>query len=600
MKKILTTGLICFSISIMAQDAWQSLKLVKMPEMYKTSSIFYRIGVYQASGASDAWEKVRQQQIVTREDRRIYTEVVYGDDLNQPINTQVLIDAGLEIQNVWKNRASCWIDIGDILRISSSLPEHYLLMPVRFPTVADEGPGVMNSDSYIDNGADGSGIYVAIIDIGFRLLSEAVFGGYLPLFFIPFDWTGTGLETGVEHGTACFETVYDHAPAAAFQIHKTYNTTDLGNAVDVAIASGVDIISHSLGYYNTGWDDNSGPACAAVEDAANAGILFFTAAGNDQGGHWQGYFDDDDDDNWHEWSGADEKNNGLVLNGDMVEILMQWDGGEIIDYYDLFLYDASTDVLLESSTSIFTFEDLVWENSTGSDVSVYIKVQHNSPWGTPEFEVSNYNNIMGLEYYSEYGSTISPSNSTEPNCISVGAVDFADYGALPGDEVIENFSSHGPTNGGNQAPDIVAPDQTTTFAYGGAFSGTSGATPNAAGATAAFWSGHSYLSATGVRHILLKKSSLYNDWGDAGTDYIYGNGGLELYDYSSPTRYIDKDAGNTEGDPDEPYFNMQQANNSAPNNALIVFLGGQYNAVSGYIFDRPLVYRSLIEDSTVR
>ena len=54
------------------------------------------------------------------------------------------------------------------------------------------------------------------------------------------------------------------SPGATWRLYKTNSLADLGTAVDNCIANGVDVITHSISRYNTGWDDNSGDACGPV------------------------------------------------------------------------------------------------------------------------------------------------------------------------------------------------------------------------------------------------------------------------------------------------------------------------------------------------
>ena len=580
------------------QVSWNSLISDVPPPEYRTSSILYRIGMYARENPSDLRERVKKQNMIIREDGRIYTEFVMGDDLQRSIDRQLLEAMDIEVNNTWKNRASCWVSPDDLLHIAVHLPADYLMNEVRKLKQNNEGPGVMNTTNYVNNGADGAGIVIGIIDGGYDLLTEAIAAGAINSFFLSFDWTGDGLEEGGVHGTACFETIVDHAPGANYNIHKISSTSDFGNAVDAAIDGGTNIISSSMSWYNQGWDDNSGPICSAVEDAANEDILVFVSAGNDNGSHWQGNFDDDDGDDIHEWSGSDEGNNFIVSNNTTADVFLQWDGGSALNYYDLQLVDASTGDLLESSNNAFDFESLSWYNDTGSDQEVYIRVLH-ILFGTPEFEVSSSGAGTDLQYASSYGATVSPSNSTESNCISVGAVAYTNYQDPTGTSNIASYSSHGPTNGNLLAPDVVGPTNTTTFAYGGAFGGTSCATPNVAGAVAAFWSANLYLSDTGVRNLIKHMASLYNDWGDPGDENIYGYGGVRMCDFAEVTRFVDQQAGNILESSSLPYIKPEDADQHAPEDATIRILGGIYNVEDGFIFTKPLLYTSIIEDSVM-
>ena len=174
---------------------------------------------------------------------------------------------------------------------------------------------------------------------------------------------------------------------------------------------------------------------------------------------------------------------------------------------------------------------------------------------------------------------------------------YGDYNDPAGTSgILASYSSRGPTNGGNQAPDICSPTGTTTVAYGGAFGGTSCATPNAAGTAAAFWSGHPFLSASGVRRILFAKAEIYKDWGASGDDNLYGRGGVFLFDYHIDNRYILSAAGNTASAPTLPYYSIEDVDNDAvvPENLRVYYLDKDATAPgTSIIINKPMLYRSL-------
>jgi len=136
------------------------------------------------------------------------------------------------------------------------------------------------------------------------------------------------------------------------------------------------------------------------------------------------------------------------------------------------------------------------------------------------------------------------------NVIAVAAVDQSDYSS--NDAPIQWYSSIGPTNNDANSVGITGPTNNTVqdFDQFGAFcsttfGGTSCATPNVAGAVAAFWSRHPSLNGDDVSNLIKKKASLFKDWGSSGYDNTFGNGGLFLYSYD-PLRqniYVDTDLG---------------------------------------------------------
>ena len=96
---------------------------------------------------------------------------------------------------------------------------------------------VTGSDDYRDNGADGSGINIGIIDGGYTGLTAAINAGNAPVNYTEVNYAGDTFESGGDHGTRCVENVFDHAPGADYFIYKIVNLTDLGAAVDHAVAN---------------------------------------------------------------------------------------------------------------------------------------------------------------------------------------------------------------------------------------------------------------------------------------------------------------------------------------------------------------------------
>lgn len=591
-------------ISISGQDNWKAIVNKEMPKDLRMTCDLWQLGEYAKVDLLESITKATSMKMLKRDDGKINAEIVFGTDATVSIDQEFLKTLGVEIGTTWRNRANVWLLPDEFIPTAGKLTEGYLLISASEPPHEDEGPGLMNSQDFIDNGADGTGMRIAVIDGGYQLLAASQAAGAAPAV-TAYSWTFGGMDGNTEHGTGCLETVFDHAPGATFFIHRVNTITDLGQAVDQAIDDNVDIITHSRSLYNEGWDDNTGGACAAANEAVADGMLFFTAVGNRNGEHWQGVLSDPDGDDWHNWSGADEANNITMDAGGYVQLYLSWndDPDPIYDDYDLYLYRTSDDDVLASSTGGLGFESIIWENETGAQLAVYIAVKQDGNH-VNTFELFNHSRgCTDFQFHSSSNSSTSPSNSTQANVISVGAVPRWNYPSAPGSAgIIAGYSSRGPTNSGNIAPDITAPTETTTVAYGGNFGGTSCATPNAAGMAAAFWSEHDYLSATGVRRILFRQAYLFNDWGDAGNDYIYGRGGLEISDWINFSRFILYGGGNTTGTSTLPYNTVEQADAFGPTGATMIFLGQTIPAppVGSNVLNKAMLYVSPINDSTVK
>jgi hypothetical protein len=446
-----------------------------------------------------------------------------------PLDADVIMQFGGRVTSEWRNQVCVWLPPHRLTELAKSLPAGFWVTGAMPPITYNEGPGLIGSDEYIANGADGSGVKIAIIDVGFRLLYDYQSTGDAPSVIADsVDYTQEGgIAVGTSHGTGCLALVYDHAPNAMYHLYKVWSKTEFSDAIWRAIVKDVDVISMSIGWIITGWADDSGSIHQDVEVATNQGILLFNAVGNHAEEHWQGSFSDPDGNNWHNWSGTDETLSGLSVGippGASVAAYMQWNTSALD--LDLYMYaDSGMTDLLDLSTNGrgFWWEWVEWTNP-GPDWQwgVHLGVIGE---GSPELEI--FTNGWEPEYVVSAGAIGAPSNSTQPNAISVGAVHRLNYDEPEGSDPIEDYSSRGPTNSGNLAPDITAPTYCHTrgpFTLGG----TSGAAPNAAGAAAAFWSSAPHLNPDAVRYLLLENAGIFKDWGPSGVDYTYGYGGMKL------------------------------------------------------------------------
>jgi len=78
----------------------------------------------------------------------------------------------------------------------------YTPFPLGTPS---EGAAAIGADAFHTAGIRGSGAKVAVIDLGFSGLAQAQARGDLPYTIVQNDLTGTGLSSGISHGTAVAE-----------------------------------------------------------------------------------------------------------------------------------------------------------------------------------------------------------------------------------------------------------------------------------------------------------------------------------------------------------------------------------------------------------
>ncbi len=576
------------SVAILATAGAQDLKdsprsPIKLAPDIRMQTILYEAEQLAAGRAADEFQtlqrELRDREITLSDDGKVHTEII-GPEGAAPLAAELIERVGGDITNTWRNRREAWVPIQRLTTLARLLPAGYFMErahPMCYDgAVGGQGATSCNSTGY----PSGNGRVIAIIDGGYQNLTAARNNGDAPTLANStlINYTPSSFETSSPHGTGCVEAAFDHAPGATYRIYRIDSITDTGTAVTNGLANGVDVFTHSLSRYNQGWNDNTGSACAAANDAAANGALFFTSAGNRAQQHWQGFYNNSDTDDWHEWSG-DDTINITVQPGGSASYWLQWNTAGGTYDYDLYLYANNLSTILASSTNGGnTYESFSWTNGGASAVTVHLAVLRVSG-GVTEFELFTHDGggTGNYQYQTAANSTTSPSNSSNANVISVGAVTWSLHSSGDGATgIIANYSSQGPSNSGLIKPDLAGPTDTTTTAYGGGFGGTSCATPNSAGAAAAFWSAHSGYDSNAIRWLLFEQANLFKDWGANGNDNIYGYGGVMLTDYVLNTRWLARGYNNVGNLSTGPYYTLSGAYAGVPTNGRILVWTGSY------------------------
>lgn len=437
-----------------------------------------------------------------------------------------------------------------------------------------EGVDIAGATILHNYGYTGSGVKIAIIDPGFKGLTEAINNGEIPESVFTHDYTGKGVETRYYHGTACAEIIHDMAPDAELYLLKIEDGYDLMEAIDFCVNNNIDIISFSAGMFGTGPGDGTGFIDELFDELREAGILVIAAAGNagndteiikgisiTVGSHWEGTFNDLDDDDLHEFIRGDLESFYNIIASvpmldddgvdetDEVSISMRWNDWPGADVnYDMALFDYNPETgeigdIIPEGTSIDRqdgtqpplediFIDLPYsENYPHYYVLVVSKMYGEQPSGI-ELELSLGTGSFFIPFEGRTSAiAVSSGSIMEPadaeSVLAVGAIDYQNWEDGPQ----EDFSSQGPTNAwaGSSArikPDICAPDGVTTYSYGiSSFHGTSASTPHVAGAAALILSRNPDLGPNELQSILESNAV---DMGDAGKDNLYGWGKVDL------------------------------------------------------------------------
>ncbi len=541
----------------------------------------------QAENQEDVNSIISRYDMIERRDRKISVLVLHPIE-SRLAPQDVLSVNNIEIYHEDSRMTSIYIEPEKLIRLAENLPDGYFLYQEFNAEPLNEGPTpqVHNSVTYIGGDAPGGeGIRIAIIDVGFNGLQNAIDNGRAPAEYDSTDYAGTGVLNGSNHGVLVTETVFDHAPQAEYFLYKVVNSSQCVNAINDAVDDGVDIINMSLGYRGLSWTDDDNSICTATNDAAEAGILVFVSSGNSKQMNWQGFFSDLDNDDWHGWSGNDELNAITLQDSTTLRVACTWDPSQGTDY-NVYIYNNDGSQLLDSDEMSGTnFENVSWFNTIGFPRQVSIAVRRVSGPAV-EFQVLCRTDGVGssvvndqLQHQVAASSITWPAACSGDNVIGVAAVDRPDFNNPSGTNGISTvYSSEGPTNDGNQGVDITGAT-ITSVGGGGQFFGTSCSSPNAAGAAAALWATQPSLNADNVRYLLYKKAGIYKDWGNVGLDFIYGHGGLYLHDYIENTKYVDREVNNPNGFTTRVFQNIDDAFNAVPNppaeGAVIIF-GGNY------------------------
>jgi len=406
------------------------------------------------------------------------------------------------------------------------------LIPV---DVQSQGVNLTSASSYHSSGYTGSGVNVAVIDVGFDNLSSAISNGDLPNSVIKIDCTGASCAAsasigGSKHGTAVAEILYDMAPGANLYLLRVFDTFDLWDAKNYAISHGIDVINSSVVVFNTNFYKgecyNNYPVCAA-NDAYNQGVLWVNAAGNQAKRHYEATFTDSDiggGDGWHNVSGADETINITASAGQTIEVYLTWNDWATSDQdYDLYLLNGSLNQVAVSNTrqtgSQEPTETISYPvTSTGS---YYLSIYQFSTTSDHLLELYSVNHDLSPADASS--SLLNPADAS--GAMAVGAINYSIWKTGPQ----EIFSSRGPTNDGRIKPDICGPDNVSNYTYAPLlFGGTSAATPHVAGAAALILDRYPTYSVSQLWGCLTASAI---DMGTIGKDNIYGHGRLNLRDH---------------------------------------------------------------------
>ena len=386
--------------------------------------------------------------------------------------------------------------------------------------IIGDGPELHGSQAWNAAGYSGQGVKVGVIDLSFRGVTTLL-GTELPATIIARCYEDVGLFTSDlndcepsgeapdpprgcppvtpspgGHGTIVAESLLDMAPGVTLYVADPYSRGDLLETVEWMASEGVQVINYSVGYVFDGPGDGTSPSSLSplntVDRAVENDILWVNSAGNSADGTWFGDYSDSDGDLFLDFGGSIEE----VIEVPVYEcerhvVQLRWEDSWTAARtdLDLHLYNKVTNEIVFSSDDLqtgatghepweaFAFTLPFRSNTYG------IKVNHYSGEIPDWIQVTGWT-VFPIEPHTLAGSVNNPSESANLGLLAVGAAPWYKV------DIIEPYSSRGPTPDGRTKPEIVAVDcgETALRSYrpntNRAFCGTSQSAPHVSGMAA--------------------------------------------------------------------------------------------------------------------
>ena len=522
--------LLAFGAAFVGAQDLGFMPLGQKPQHNKLESVLDRLYLENEKSPEDAGKFAKQRDIKIKNGK--VTVFLYSETGNsEDIDKIILKKHGAEFIKQGDSIIKVEVPIKKLKKIADEVVGVSFIKVPDKPQAAVQSQGVSLTGalSYHSSGYTGSGVKVAVIDLGFAGLSSAISAWELPNSVEKIDCTGSScLSTTFpseteSHGTAVAEIVYDMAPNAQLYLIKVDDLLDLIDAKNYCVTYGIKVVNHSVGWVNQNFYDGScyydNPVCT-VNNAYSNGVLWVNSAGNSAQSHYSAIFTDPDSDGWHNVD-ADEV---IVIDADagqVIQIFLTWNAWPATNQdYDLYIYDSSLNLIdysINAQTGTQPPTEYIGIYAPYTDYFL-IAIRKYSATSNHKLEVHSFTHH--LDPYTASGSLLCPADAT--GAMAVAAINYSNWQTGPQ----ESFSSQGPTNDGRTKPEISGPDRVSTLSYGvNGFPGTSASAPHVAGASALILSANPVYSLSQLWNALTSSAI---DMGSPGQDNIYGFGRLHL------------------------------------------------------------------------
>ncbi|MEU6715816.1 LamG-like jellyroll fold domain-containing protein [Nonomuraea sp. NPDC046802] len=399
--------------------------------------------------------------------------------------------------------------------------------------LTSEGAIAAGAPAWHEDGKQGAGVKVGILDVGFGRLDAAQANGELPAGGVTTYDGACGPDHASSHGTTMAEIVHDMAPKAELYLACVKDTLDFDDAARWLKEQGVRVVNMSLAFPGIARGDGVVPAgdwspAGVVRWLRASNVLVVAAAGNEADKHWGGTFTDADQNGWIDISGTAEALSFTVHGGSEVTLELKWDAWPTTTT-DVDLYVMPTAIKPEgpndprivaksvrpqagtpAGLSPVETVKLAASGEEAATYFAYVQVKAVQMPNSARYGLTAYGNASGFSYTSSTGTIAEPA--TSPAALTVGAM-------RPEGTSLERYSGRGPTIDGRRKPDLASYTGVSTFTGGTGtrkLTGTSSAAAHVSGAAALLFGANPDLDASQAQAELTSRTNppdLDNDWG---------------------------------------------------------------------------------------